>query len=148
MSYPDWFALDTTVPYLVGSYYFLIPLHPSSSCFLGSKVSLSEHDSALSLCLGRGLARTSCISIKRLLQESNKISPASWSRCRKIFVWCLTMNRNIESPAFLQAIPYFLKFFEAQSEQWCFINFPGIGKRQFQIDLVELKNWFLLSKSQ
>ena len=73
MSYPDWFALDTTVPYLVGSYYFLIPLHPSSSCFLGSKVSLSEHDSALSLCLGRGLSRTARIPVKRLLQQQHDI---------------------------------------------------------------------------
>ena len=69
MSYPDWFALDTTVPYLVGSYYFLIPLHPSSSCFLGSKVSLSEHDSTLSLCLERGLSHTSRIPVIRLLQH-------------------------------------------------------------------------------
>jgi len=39
------------------------------SCLLDSKVSLSEHDSTLTLCLGRGLSRTSHIPLTRLLQH-------------------------------------------------------------------------------
>jgi len=63
---PDWFALDNIVPYLVASSFLhILPL----SCFLGSKVSLLEHDSTVSLCLGRSLSCTSRNPAKRLLQH-------------------------------------------------------------------------------
>ena len=54
---------------LFGSYCLLIP-SPSYLVYFISKDSLSEHNSILSLCLGRGLSRTACIPVKRLLQHS------------------------------------------------------------------------------
>ena len=53
---------------LFGSYCLLIPL-PSYLVYFVSKDSLSEHNSTLSLCLGRGLSRTAHIPIKHLLQH-------------------------------------------------------------------------------
>ena len=53
---------------LFGSYCRLIP-SPSYLVYFVSKDSLSEHNSTLSLCLGRGLSHTARIPIKRLLQE-------------------------------------------------------------------------------
>ena len=53
---------------LFGSYCLLIP-SPSYLVYFVSKDSLSEHNSTLSLCLGRGLSRTARIPIKRLLQH-------------------------------------------------------------------------------
>ena len=53
---------------LFGSYCLLIP-SPSYLAYFISKDSLSEHNSTLSLRLGRGLSRTTRILIKRLLQH-------------------------------------------------------------------------------
>jgi len=53
---------------LFGSYCLLIP-SPSYLVYFVSKDSLSEHNSTLSLCLGRGPSRTAHIPIKRLLQQ-------------------------------------------------------------------------------
>ena len=53
MFHPDWFALDNTVPYLAASSFLCIfPL------FLFS-LHQGQHDSTVSLCLGRSLSRTS-----------------------------------------------------------------------------------------
>jgi len=56
---------------LFGSYCLLIP-SPSYLVYFVSKDSLPEHNSTLSLCLGRGQSRTACIPVKRLLQQETK----------------------------------------------------------------------------
>ena len=53
---------------LFGSYCLLIP-SPSYLVYFVSKDSLSEHNSTLSLCLGRGLSCTARIPDKGLLQQ-------------------------------------------------------------------------------
>ena len=53
---------------LFGSYCLLIP-SPTYLVYFVSKDSLSEHNSTLSLCLGRGLSHTACIPTKHLLQQ-------------------------------------------------------------------------------
>ena len=69
VSYSDLSTLDIN-PF---PYWLLLSSHSFTffflSCLLDSKVSLSEHDSTLTLCLGRGLSRTSHIPVKRLLQQ-------------------------------------------------------------------------------
>ena len=55
---------------LFGSYCLLIPL-PSYLVYFVSKDSLSEHNSTLSLCLGRRLSRTARIPAKCLLQQTS-----------------------------------------------------------------------------
>jgi len=69
VSYSDLFTLDIN-PF---PYWLLLTPHSFAfflSCLFDSKVSLSEHDSTLSLCLGRGLSRTSRIPVKHLLQQT------------------------------------------------------------------------------
>jgi len=51
MSHPDWFTPDNTVPYLAISFLILLLLLFS--------LHQGQHDSTVSLCLGRGLSRTS-----------------------------------------------------------------------------------------
>ena len=63
MSHPDWFAPDDIVPYLAVSSFFPIFLLLLFSLHQG------QHDSTVSLCLGRGLSRTSCTPARRLLQQ-------------------------------------------------------------------------------
>jgi len=69
VSYSDLFTLDIN-PF---PYWLLLSLHSFAffflSCLFDSKVSLSEHDSTLSLCLGRDLSRTSRIPVKCLLLQ-------------------------------------------------------------------------------
>ena len=68
---PDSSVLDLT-PYhnsLFGSYCLLIP-SPSYLVYYINKDSLSEHNSTLSLCLGRGLSHTARIPAKHLLQQT------------------------------------------------------------------------------
>ena len=69
VSYSDLFALDIK-PF---PYWLLLSPHSFAffflCCLFDNKVSLSEHNSTLSLSLGRGLSRTSRIPVKRLLQH-------------------------------------------------------------------------------
>ena len=62
MSHSDWFTPDNIVPYLAVSSFFLIFL-------LLFSLHQGQHDSTVSLCLGRGLSRTSRSPARRLLQH-------------------------------------------------------------------------------
>jgi len=63
MSHPDWFAPDNIVPYLAASSFFHIFL-----LFLFS-LHQGQHNSTVSLCLGRSLSCTSRTPARRLLQQ-------------------------------------------------------------------------------
>ena len=69
LSYSDLFALDIN-PF---PYWLLLSPHSFAffflSCLFDNKVSLSEPNSTLTLCLGRGLSHTSSIPVIRLLQH-------------------------------------------------------------------------------
>ena len=70
VSYSDLFALDIN-PF---PYWLLLSPHSFAflSCLLDSKDRLSEHNSTLSLCLGRSLSRTSRIPVIRLPQQATQ----------------------------------------------------------------------------
>ena len=68
---------------LFDSYCLLIP-SPSSLVYFISKDSLSEHNSTLSLCLGRGLSHTARIPAKCLLQQIfDLVSVKCSSHCKE-----------------------------------------------------------------
>ena len=78
---------------LFGSYCLLIP-SPSYLVYFISKDSLSEHNSTLSLCLGRGLSRTARIPAKHLLQHVINWSDKHLGHCFLISHWVYIHQRT------------------------------------------------------
>ena len=73
MFHPDWFALDNIIPYLAASSFLhIFPL------FLFSLHQV-QHDSTVSLRIGRSLSRTSRIPARCLLQQDQSYSPVGKS---------------------------------------------------------------------
>jgi len=114
---------------LFGSYCLLVP-SPSYLVYFISKDSLSEHNSTLSLCWGRGLSHTARIPVKRLLQHQvlnlTHPRPLRWSWKARTFCNFPDPIKPLRSPLHWDRWQHSEQFSYSSAVcllNWCQVNF-------------------------